>query len=618
MSERKENLHITGRTLRFMLQTAWKERPSLFLVYLLLFLAQFLMKAKDILLPKFLIDELMLIIAGAPLKEHLQKVAFYVVLTIIVEIVARSLENLANLLQDVMREWFGEYFELQLSDQAMKMDFEHTEDPKVLEQMNKAKEGISWYSESVVGVLDAFYKILSNILFFIGVITIIAIYCPLLLPIQLGVLVVVTVLNARNNRIQLESFKQLAKSNRVFSYVFWQLSDFRYGKDIRLYDSRDMMCTKADRYAKEQINIWADQERRCRKNSWGMDAVNSLRDGISYFYMGYLAIQKRITVGEFSMCVSSAGELYWSLYRIVEGMQEITKKCSYAYEFLKFMEYPAAMKKGSRAVSGDTHEIVFDHVSFRYPRAEQFVLRDINLTIRSGEHLSIVGLNGAGKTTFIKLLCRLYDVTEGAIYIDGVNIKDYSEEEYRRLFAVVFQDFQLFAFTLRENVAFSDSADEEIERVLKLTGFYEDAMKLEHGLDTMIYKSFDENGTELSGGQKQKVAISRALYRNAPIVILDEPTAALDPVAEYEIYRQFNTLVGGKTAIYISHRLSSCRFCDRIAVFTDDTIMEYGTHDELVTKENGIYATMFAEQAKYYVEGASYKKSVIKPAEGVL
>ena len=147
-----------------MLQTAWKERPSLFLVYLLLFLAQFLMKAKDILLPKFLIDELMLIIAGAPLKEHLQKVAFYVVLTIIVEIAARSLENLANLLQDVMREWFGEYFELQLSDQAMKMDFEHTEDPKVLEQMNKAKEGISWYSESVVGVLDAFYKILSNIL----------------------------------------------------------------------------------------------------------------------------------------------------------------------------------------------------------------------------------------------------------------------------------------------------------------------------------------------------------------------------------------------------------------------------------------------------------------------
>ncbi len=276
------------------------------------------------------------------------------------------------------------------------------------------------------------------------------------------------------------------------------------------------------------------------------------------------------------------------------------------------------MKKGNEKVHGEKHEIVFEHVSFRYPRAEEFVLRDINLTIRSGEHLSIVGLNGAGKTTLIKLLCRLYDVTEGAIYIDGVNIKDYSEDEYRKLFAVVFQDFQLFAFTLKENVAFKDAAEagdigqngqddaamQRVEEVLKLSGFYEDAKKLEHGLDTMIYKSFDEDGTELSGGQKQKVAISRALYRNAPIVILDEPTAALDPVAEYDIYRQFNTLVGGKTAIYISHRLSSCRFCDRIAVFADDTVKEYGTHDELVGKEAGIYAEMFAEQAKYYVEYA--------------
>lgn len=600
----KENRRITGRTLRFMLRTAWKERKSLFLVYLLLFFAEFLMKAKDILLPKFLIDELMLIIGGAPVEEHLRMVVFYVVLTIVVEIVARSLENLSNLLLDVLKEWFSEFFEVQLADQAMKMDFEHTEDPKVLDQMNKAKEGISWYSESVVGVLNCFYKILSNVIFFAGVVTIIAMYCPLLLPVQLAVLVVVTILNARNNQIQIESFKKLAKSNRVFGYVFWQLSDFRYGKDIRLYESCDMMCGKAKQYSDEQISEWANRERSTRKNSWGMDVVNSLRDGISYFYMGYLAIKKQITVGEFSMCVSCAGELYWSLYRVVEGMQEITKTCSYAHEFLLFMDYPAAMEKGSLAVRGETHEIVFDHVSFRYPRAEDFVLRDINLTIRSGEHLSIVGLNGAGKTTFIKLLCRLYDVTEGAIYIDGLNIKDYSEEEYRKLFAVVFQDFQLFAFSLRENVAFEEAVDEKVEEVLKLTGFYEDALKLEHGLDTMIYKSFDEDGTELSGGQKQKVAISRALYRNAPIVILDEPTAALDPVAEYDIYRQFNTLVGGKTAIYISHRLSSCRFCDRIAVFANDTIKEYGTHEELVGKDAGIYAEMFAEQAKYYVEYA--------------
>lgn len=215
----------------------------------------------------------------------------------------------------------------------------------------------------------------------------------------------------------------------------------------------------------------------------------------------------------------------------------------------------------------------------------------------------MVGLNGAGKTTFIKLLCRLYDVTEGEILIDGVNIKEYSEEEYRKLFAVVFQDFELFAFSLKENIAFGEDAkEEEICRALSLAGFYEDAQKLPEGLDTILYKSFDEKGTELSGGQQQKTAIARALYKDAPIVILDEPTAALDPVAEYDIYRHFDTLVGGKTAIYISHRLSSCKFCDQIAVFAENTIKEYGTHDELIEKTDGIYAELFAAQAQYYVE----------------
>lgn len=332
-----------------------------------------------------------------------------------------------------------------------------------------------------------------------------------------------------------------------------------------------------------------------------MDTANALRDGISYFYIGFLAVTKAITVGDFSMCVSAAGTLYWSLYGIVDGVQSVAQKCAYAHRYIEFLQFPAAMKKGTKTVKQGEHTIEFHHVSFKYPRTEKLVLNDINLTIKSGEHLSIVGLNGAGKTTFIKLLCRLYDVTSGEILVDGMNIKEYSNEEYRKLFAVVFQDFELFAFSLRENIAFGERADEsEIERVLKLAGLWEDVQKLPNGLDTMIYKSFDENGTDLSGGQRQKTAIARALYRNAPVVILDEPTAALDPVAEYEVYRQFNSLVGGKTAVYISHRLSSCKFCDRIVVFADDTIKESGTHDELAAIDGGIYAKMFAEQAKYY------------------
>ena len=587
-----------------MFKTAWKERPSVFLVYLMKFISEFASKMQNAIMAKLIIDELVLVITGAEFAQHLTNAAIFAGLYIVIQLLTGVLGSAATQLESVHQEWFSEYVDIQLADRTMKMDFEHTEDPEALDALEKAQEGMSWYSGGIVGVLGAVFGLVNNMAALLGVSLIILFTCPWLLPVQIAALVVITILNAKNNKIDRDSFLELAKSNRVFGYVFWQLADFKLGKDIRLYDSADMMCGKAQHFSDEQIGIWRSTMRKQRKNSWGMDAVNALRDGISYFYIGFMAVTKAITVGDFSMCVSAAGTLYWSLYGIVSGVQTVSQKCAYAHRYIEFLRFPAAMVKGTKPVKPGEHTIEFRHVSFKYPRSEKLVLRDINLTIKSGEHLSIVGLNGAGKTTFIKLLCRLYDVTEGEILVDGVNIKEYSEEEYRRLFAVVFQDFQLFAFSLRENIAFGEQADDkELERVLKLAGLWEDAQKLPNGLDTMLYKSFDENGTDLSGGQRQKTAIARALYRNAPVVILDEPTAALDPVAEYEIYRQFNTLVGGKTAVYISHRLSSCKFCDRIVVFADDTIKENGTHEQLVGIDGGIYAGMFAEQAKYYAEG---------------
>ncbi len=599
----KEDRQIIKRTLKFMVSVAWKEKPSLFAVYAILFVAQLIQKAQLVILPKFLIDELMLIVGGAPAEQHLTNVMLYVALICGSNLLANVMSNVAFQWRSVLEEWFNEYFEVRLADHTMQMDFEHTEDPEALDQLNRAKEGISWYSGGVVGVLNSVYTLIGNITVLLGVSTIILITCPLLLPVQVIGLVLISIFNARNNKIEIESYKELAGINRLFGYFLFQLADFSYGKEIRLYDSAEMMLQKTDTESRKMAGVWTTMAEKQCKNAWGMDIVNAARDGISYFYIGLLALLKKITVGDFSMCITSASELYKGMLGVVQGCQDIAKRCVYAHQFIKLLDYPVALEKGDKKVTGEKHVIEFSHVSFKYPRSEQYVLRDINLKITSGEHLSVVGLNGAGKTTFIKLLCRLYDVTEGEILIDGINIKEYSEEEYRKLFAVVFQDFQLFAFSLKDNIALGTEAKEgEVEHVLKLSGFYEDAQKLEHGLDTMLYKSFDEKGTELSGGQQQKTAIARALYKNAPIVILDEPTAALDPVAEYDIYRSFDTLVGGKTAIYISHRLSSCKFCDRIAVFAENTIKEYGTHDELVGMENGIYAELFAAQAQYYVE----------------
>jgi len=598
-----EDRQAIKRTLKFMVSVAWKERPSLFVVYAILFVAQLIQKVQLVILPKFLIDELMLIVGGAPANQHLQNVVLYVALICGSNLLANVMSNVAFQWRSVLEEWFNEYFEVRLAEHTMQMDFEHTEDPEALDQLNRAKEGISWYSGGVVGVLNSVYALIGNITVLLGVSAIILITCPLLLPVQILGLVLISMFNAKNNKIEIESYKDLAGINRIFGYFLFQLADFSYGKEIRLYDSAEMMLQKTDVESRKMAGVWTTMAEKQCKNAWGMDVVNAARDGISYFYIGLLALLKKITVGDFSMCITSASELYRGMLGVVQGCQDIAKRCVYAHQFIKLLEYPVALEKGDKKVTGEKHVIEFSHVSFKYPRSEQYVLKDINLKITSGEHLSVVGLNGAGKTTFIKLLCRLYDVTEGEILIDGINIKEYSEEEYRKLFAVVFQDFQLFAFSLRDNIALCDTArEDEVNRVLELSGFYEDAQKLPQGLDTMLYKSFDEKGTELSGGQQQKTAIARALYKNAPIVILDEPTAALDPVAEYDIYRSFDTLVGGKTAIYISHRLSSCKFCDRIAVFAENTIKEYGTHDELVGMKNGIYAELFAAQAQYYVE----------------
>ena len=266
--------------------------------------------------------------------------------------------------------------------------------------------------------------------------------------------------------------------------------------------------------------------------------------------------------------------------------------------------------KKQREEGGKTHigvpanaKIEFRDVSFKYPDTDNIVLSHVNITIEAGEALSVVGINGSGKTTFVKLLCRLYEPTEGDIFINGVNSKDIPLTEYYRLLGVVFQDFSLFNFTVGENITMSTEHDEErLRESIKKSGLESRIETLPHGTDTYMFKEFEPDGIELSGGEGQKVAIARAIYKEAPIVVFDEPTSALDPIAEYNIYRNFHDLAEQRTAIYISHRLSSTRFTDRTAVFANNTIAEYGTHDELMRIEDGIYRKLFLMQAQYYRE----------------
>ena len=283
---------------------------------------------------------------------------------------------------------------------------------------------------------------------------------------------------------------------------------------------------------------------------------------------------------------------------------KISSAFSYNFKLaLTFLAIPSEKYNGTLPVEkrddGD-YDLEFRDVSFRYPNQEQWSLRHISCRLPKGRKLAIVGPNGAGKTTFIKLLCRLYDPTEGEILLNGIDIRKYDYGEYLSLLSVVFQDFKLFSMKLGENVAASMDYDpQRVWECLEKAGMRERTEKMDEGLETDLYQQ-KEDGVEISGGEAQKLAIARALYKDAPIVILDEPTAALDPVSEYEIYSRFGEMVEGKTSVYISHRMSSCRFCDLVFVFDSGTITQRGTHEELLDQKEGLYAQLWQAQAQFY------------------
>lgn len=583
-----------SRVLRYFIPFAWKKHKGFFLCELLEIIFRALEPFVVIITTPLIINELL---GGRDIR--------LLIIYAAVTVGAGALLSLANSIIGVIAEKYSEKFENliseELSRRVMDLDFQLTEDKNALDQKQKAEEGMSWYSGGVTGIIRPFMTLISAFITIAGVTVVIFINAPLLFALTAVVLVIQFFIRIRQNKIEIESYENLSKLNRVFGYLGFQTTDFRYGKDIRLYDAADMIANKWDAYNFESMTQWKRQADRQLPLNIIHQIGEVAKDFGYYFYLGVLAIMGRISIGAFSQMLTAGATFHQQMQSVTECFQDIVKRCNYAYEYIKFMEYPAAIEKGDRHVPDIPHTLEFRNVSFTYPHTDVKVLDGVSITLTPGEHLSVVGLNGAGKTTFIKLMCRLYDPTKGEILLDGVNIKEYDYKEYMSLFSPVFQDFKLFGFSVAENITLgSECSARELDSLTEQVGIADKINSLANGKDTIIFKAFDENGVEPSGGEQQKIAIARALYKKSPVVILDEPTAALDPVAEYEIYRQFESLVGGKTAVYISHRLSSCRFCDRIAVFSEGRIMEYGTHDELVGMNNGIYAGMFAAQAQYY------------------
>lgn len=587
------------KTLKYFYREAFTYKPAYFIFIALQIIISSIAPFVNILLPKYIIDELM----G---ERDLIYIGKIIAMICVGNFLFSSLTHFLNGTVSKYAGSFEIYFETKLGYRIMSMDFEHTENPAVLEQLEKAKTGMSWYSGGIEGLTGSLVSILSGFMTLQGVVFLLAIHSPVLLIVGILGVICASFINSKINRINTVYFKKLVGLNRAFSYIFWGLGNFKHGKDIRLYGAADMMLQKINTYNNDTALAWKEQSMETLKLQEVSVFIDAINRSFAYLYLGIQMIRRIITIGDFNMLSISSTTFQNSLQNIIFNIQEIHKKSTFMAEYITFMDYPNSLEKGTRPIPKNVpYTFTFKNVGFQYPRSQTYVLKNINLTLSDKESLSIVGLNGAGKTTLVKLLCRLYDVTEGEILLNGINIKEYDYEEYLNLFSVVFQDFKLFAFSIKENTLLkSEVLSSESEDLLELTaecGLGEKVASLKDGLDTIIYKGFDEDGVDISGGEAQKIAIARALKKNAPVVILDEPTAALDPVAEYEIYNHFDHLVGGKIALYISHRLSSCKFCDKIAVFSGDTITEYGTHNQLVAKEGGVYKEMFNAQSTYYI-----------------
>ena len=390
--------------------------------------------------------------------------------------------------------------------------------------------------------------------------------------------------------------------NFLWGYLFKIFFSETAAKDIRLYGMQDYLCGKNEECLNDTA-CFSEEGIFEGKNQAKFSFVVQLLAGYIYVYVAVMAMSGAVSVGDVLMYSGAIITMMTGVQNILTQYNQINYRNEYLKTYEDFIKRPNMHYDGTLPIEkrdDNEYELSFRNVSFRYPGTETYILKDVSLDFKIGQKMALVGMNGAGKTTLIKLLLRLYEPTEGEICLNGINIEKYDYEEYMQIFSVVFQDFKLFAFPLDENIAAGGSVDKlRLNQVLAKMSLNEFVEGLPQKERTLLYQE-NGQGVTPSGGEAQKVAIARALYKDAPFVILDEPTAALDPIAEAGIYENFDSLVGEKTAVYISHRMSSCKFCDRIVVLDHGEIVEEGTHEELL-EQNGIYAKLYQTQAEYYV-----------------
>lgn len=548
-----------------------------------------------VVVPKLVIDELE---ATASINRVMVILSIAMIVAGLVYFTKEACVGVYRMKMSRVRMLFG----LELHEKAMELPYRYVEDSDTQTLLNRATRTTSNPNRGIGGVMKYAGSIVGYILGFVGYTGILLSLHPLVLLYLMLSVYIVYRLRQQSNNYEYEKEEKISFYGRKAKYLSRTMTDFEFGKDTRIYSLKTMLLAKmADHHKKEEKERKDVLKKRFQVNF--IDALLVLlRDGIVLGYITYKVLKGEMGFGNFIFYVTAVSGFAVWMQTLMSEFTELKLCARYVDDYRNFMTIEGGELTETKisVPSGDRLSIEFDDVSFKYPGTEKTVFDHLSLEIPAGQKLAVVGINGAGKSTLIKLLTGLYRPNSGVIRIDDIDTSKLSLTSLYQLFSVVFQEIKPLAGSIAQNVASSEIYDEQKVRVaLERAGLMEKVESLDKRIETPLLKIIEDDGLELSGGENQKLALARALYKNGPIVILDEPTAALDPVAEKNIYESFSDMIDGRTAIFISHRLSSTKFCDKVAYFENGVIAEYGTHDELMLL-GGKYAHMFHTQAQYY------------------
>lgn len=581
------------------IKLAWSVSPSYLILLVVNAFCETTKNLLNIILPMYLIDEL----TGAKdIKQLCLYGGFIVLNNVGMMLVSNTLQRFLKIKEELTHDGMNKL----MSEKIMNLEYSYLEDPYYLDLKERAVFTIQ-NQNAISNLIITLSELLSRGATLVGLVAILISLGPVLLIVLIIGIGLMLLIYGGVSKQQTELMQEIIPINRRFGYYINLASEKEVQKDVRLYKMEPMITERVIKFSNDTCDVF---ERIQIKMGKAMGQMAAVSEGIAAFSYGYVGLRTisnsfgpQLSIGALTMYVSAAINFSSMVTLVGQSAVSLMQFLNWLDPYMEFMSLAEETKStGKIPFEGDVETLEFRNVTFTYPKAEKAVLQNVSFTIKKGEKISIVGLNGAGKSTLVKLICRMYQADCGEILINGRNIYEYEYLSYMKTISAVFQDYRIFNFSIAENISCQDKDCNvaDVKRLIREVGLEEKVRELPLGIESRFGKDYDEDGIEMSGGQAQKIAIARALYKKASMVILDEPASALDPIAEAEIYEKFNSLVEDKTAIYISHRMSSSVFCDKILIIDGGTVADFDTHEQLMQKTESLYYKLFMSQAENY------------------